>query len=797
MLYLQRLIFGLRRLFLQPALSVPIILSLGLTLAAVLTVLSIYYALMVRPLPQIKAPEQLSIHSAQVKLGSTDLSVMNKALFMHFKQHMQSYGEWAYVISQTEKTAQIEQQEHQLTLLEASAGAPELLGIQLLLGESSATADEQSGVWISESVWQQLYHADAAVIGKTLSYEGQIYKIAGVYKDTIAIPTPQRPAALQFWQFFDEKIQQSAEKKSFAMMPGIAILRGQQQPDEAAMLQWIELVKQDDIYLSRLVKAGVFGSTHEGYHAKILGDSAKLVWLLLAVTFTILVIAALNLTNLLLAHYQSRRQEFAVQMLTGCSASKLKLLIAIENLALVVPALILGVLASLWLIKSLPLLVGYSLPLLNSIHLDNTVLGILFVLGVFLLLLFSWPVPVPAQLAESLSGSGKGQQKQQNATLVNCLFVGQLVLSTIIICGSALLAYQGYREVYTDYGFERVNSYLIDTNPTNATNYNPGPQKNKASQQQYQQRNELLQQKMRQHWPDAIVMNSRQQPISSSMQITQLSDKQSNIVVNANFGLVDSQYLATYSIPLLYGSNFTAEDSELQVIIDLAIARMFSPDNPSQMIGRRLGKMQVIGVTGNSKNLYKMPTAYFLSKPLADQSQQLVVVLPDGEYLTALEVKKALGELAVEYPELNVESMQQNWLNNTRQERLNFYLISAIAVTSLVLALLGIAGISQQQSRQKRYEIAVHMATGASRRQLLWFATRRSGLLLLLGLLAGSGLTLLIFNYLSGYFSLLSAMNWQALLVLEMLLMWVALSAMLWPCWQVIRKDPIQSLRNQ
>ncbi|WP_233080987.1 FtsX-like permease family protein [Rheinheimera soli] len=796
MLYLQRLIFGLRRLFLQPALSVPIILSLGLTLAAVLTVLSIYYALMVRPLPQIKAPEQLSIHSAQVKLGSTDLSVMNKALFMHFKQHMQSYGEWAYVISQTEKTAHIEQQEHQLTLLEASAGAPELLGIQLLLGESSATADEQSGVWISESVWQQLYKADTAVIGKTLSYEDHIYKIAGVYKDTIAIPTPQRPTALQFWQFFDKKIQQSAETNSFGM-PGIAILRGQQQPDEAAMLQWVELAKQDYIYLSRLVTAGVFGSTHEGYHAKILGDSAKLVWLLLAVTFTILVIAALNLTNLLLAHYQSRRQEFAVQMLTGCSALKLKLLVAIENLALVVPAVILGVLASLWLIKSLPLIVGYSLPLLNSIHLDNTVLGILSVIGAVLLLLFSWPVQIPAQLAESLSGSGKGQQKQQNATLVNCLFVGQLVLSTIIVCGSALLAYQGYREVYTDYGFERVNSYLIDTNPTNSTPYGPEQRQEKSSRQQYQQQNELLQKKLRQHWPDAIVMNSRQQPISSSMHISQLSDKQSNIVVNTNFALVDGQYFAAYSIPLLYGRSFTAEDSELQVIIDLTTAKAFSADDPSQMIGRRLGEKQVIGIVASTKNINKMPTSYYLSMPLSAESQQLVVVLPDGEYLTALEVKKALGELAAEYPELRIESMRQNWLDNTRQERLNFYLISAIAATSLVLALLGIAGISQQQSRQKRYEIAVRMATGASRRQLLWFATRRSGLLLLLGLLAGSGLTLLIFNYLSGYFSLLSAMNWQALLVLELLLMWVALSAMLWPCWQVIRKDPIQTLRNQ
>lgn len=796
MLYLQRLIFGLRRLFLQPALSVPMVLSLGLTLAAVLTVLSIYYALMVRPLPQVQAPEQLSVHTTELRMDTMKLNILSKPLFLNFRQQMQSYGAWGYVVSQPNAVVQIDQLDHEVTLLDASAGTPEVLGVQLLLGESSAKADEHSGVWISETTWRQLYKGDTAVIGKTLSYKDQAYKIAGVYKDIVAIPTNPAPGALQFWHFFDEKILQTADKNDFGLA-GIAVLRGPQQPDEAALLQWRQQAEQDFPMLTMLITRSSIRSVHQAYRAAILGDSAKLVWLLLAVTFTLLVIAVLNLTNLLLAHYQSRRQEFAVQLLTGCSGFKLKLLIAVENLALVVHALIFGVLVSLWLIKSLPLLAGYSLPMLSSIQLDSSILIILCGLAVILLLLFSWPVQIPTQLTDSLSSSGKGQLKQQKATLVNSLFVGQLVLSTIIICGSALLAYQGYREIYKDYGFERVNSYLIDTDPTNMKTYNPGPQEDKSSQQQYRQRNELLQQKIRQQWPEAIVMNSRQQAISSFFKLTRLTDEQSNTVVNTNFALVDKHYFAAYSIPLLYGRNFNAEDSELQVIIDLPTARVFSADDPSQMVGRRLGDKQVIGIVAPTKSINKMPTAYFLSMPLSDQSQNLVVVLPDGAYLTVMAVKDALAELAVEYPELKVESMQQNWLSNTIQERTNFYLISVIAATALLLALLGIAGISQQQSRQKRYEIAVRMATGASQQQLLWFAAYRSGLLLLLGLLSGTALTLLIFNYLSGYFSLFSAMSWPALLVLELLLMLVALSAMLWPCWQVIRKDPIQSLRNQ
>lgn len=794
MLYLQRLTFGLKRLFMQPALSVPVILSLGLTLAAVLTVLSIYYALMIRPLPQIKAPEELSVHTAELQMGSMTINILSKPLFLNLKQYMQSYGAWGYLVLRPKESIQIDQQDYELTLLEASSGTPELLGVQLLVGESSSKANEHSGVWISETVWQRLYDRDNDIIGKILSHRDKIYRIAGVYKDIVAIPDNTAPTELQFWHFFDEKILQTADKNSFGS-PGIAILRGTQLPDEAAMVQWRQQAEQDFPILTMIAAQGVIHSNHDGYRAAILGDSATLVWLLLAVTITLLIIAVLNLTNLMLAHYQSRRQEFAVQILTGCSATKLKLLVAIENLSLVVPALIVGVLASLWLIKSLPLWAGNSLPLLSSIQLNGTVLTTLFGLGIVLLLFFSSPVQPPLKLADAMNSSGKGQVKQQKSALVNCLFVGQLVLSTIIICGSTLLAYQGYLQIYTNYGFNLVNSYLINTDPKNKTE--SSLQQTNASYQQYQQRNELLQQKIKQQWPHAIVMNSRQQPIDLSVKITEFTDGQSNTSVTSNFAMVDNQYFTAYGIPLLYGSFFTAQEAEQQLIIDLTMAKIFSPDNPSQMIGRRLGDKQVIGVVAPVKSINDMPTTYLASKAQATESQLLVLVLPDGEYLTVSEIKIALGEIASEYPELKIESMKQNWQNNTRQQRIHFYLISVISATCLLLAILGIAGMSQQQSRQKRYEIAVRMATGASQQQLLWFAGYRSGLLLLLGLALGAAFTLLIFNYLSSYFSILSTLNWHNLLVLDLGLMLIALSAMLFPCWQVIRRDPIKSLRNQ
>lgn len=794
MLYLQRFRFGLKRLFLQPALSVPMVLSLGLTLAAVLTVLSVYYTLMIRPLPQIQAPEQLSVRNVKVDFGATSVNLLNQSIFAHFKQHLRSYGQWGFVIAVPNERVQTSQQEHhQLMRLDASAGVPELLGTQLLLGDSSTVADQNSGVWISESVWQQLYQRDAEVIGQILSYDGKAHKIAGVYKDVLAIPTSPEPVALQFWHFFDDTQQKSNGQVDFGSS-GVTIFRGQKQPDEATIQQWLQQFRQDAPELAKLSIV----SSQRDYRSEILGDRVKLIWLLLAVTLTLLLIAALNLTNLLLAHYQSRSQEFAVQVLTGCSVFRLKLLVAVENLSLVVPSVILGVLASMWLVKSLPFLAGDSLPLLHTIRLDIEVFAVLFLLVALLLVLFSWPLPIPAQLASALSASGKGQTKQQNTVLVNVLFISQLTLSTIIICGSVLLAYQGYRHIYTGYGFELVNSYMIDTNTkVESGSVALSPEEMQASKQHYQQRNELLQQKIRQRWPEAIVMNSRQQPVDSGYVIRTMTYDQHNTPMTSAVSRVDSQYFAAYGIPLLHGRTFTAEDTEQAIIIDLTLARQLSAEDPAQLIGRRQGTEHIVGIVAPVKNLSGLPMLYMNSKPLFAEPQLLVVVLPDGQYLTATEVQQALGELAAEYPELKVESMHQHWLKTTRQDRINFYLISAIAATALLLALLGIAGMSQQQSGRKGYEIAVRMATGASQRQLLWFAGRHSSLILIVGIILGSTLTLLIFNYLSGYFSLFKVMNWQALLLLEIVFMAVALVAMLWPCWQIVRKDPIQTLRNQ
>lgn len=800
MLATQRLLFGLKRLLLKPELSLPVVLSLGCTLAAVLTVLTIFHALIIRPLPHISNPEQLSLHNLQLQMGPVQVNAFTRPIFAHFRQYMQSYGDWAYLEVSNQQPVEVAQQQHQLTHMQASAGSAEILGLRLLRGDSAQQADGTDSVWISETTWHQLYQGDLAIVGKALNYQGKAYKIAGVYQDLLAFPTTSPLQNLQFWQFLDETQLRNATTDAIGAASEL-VLRGDQRPDRAAINAWLEQAKADFPMLQS-TGPGSIETTQRDYRLAVLGDSVELIWLLLAVTMALLLIAAMNLTNLMLAHYQSRQQEFAVQLLTGCSVARLKALVALENLPMIAASLLIGVMGCMWLLRSLPLWASNSLPLLNTIGLHANIFAVFVLLGLLLLVLFSAPLPLPKNLAMALSGSGKGQVKQLRPVLVNSLFLLQLMLSTTIICASALLAYQSYLKIYGDLGFERVNSYLLSLSPRdNAANKdakadNLTAAEQNASYQHYQTRNKLLAELISKQWPQAVISYSQHQPISYMVTFAKLTEPASDTSITSMQASVDNQYFAMFGIELLHGSLFSDQTANDQIIVDLEIAHLLSAADPAQAIGKRLNDRTVIGVVESIRGGIKLPTSYIVSKAAATEPQRLLVLLPDGQTLTESALQTALGELATEYPQQRIIGLQQAFQQQTQDRRMHLYLILTVSMTSLLLAVLGITGISQQQSRQQRYELAVRLATGASQQQLLWFSAKRSGLWLLLGLMTGAGLTWLILQYLSGYFSIIHTFRWQHLLVLQLLFMAVALSALLLPGWQVIRRDPMQSLRQ-
>jgi len=174
--------------------------------------------------------------------------------------------------------------------------------------------------------------------------------------------------------------------------------------------------------------------------------------------------ATLNLLNLFIAHYQGRTKEFAIQISLGASLTKVRLLVLLENLPSFILAAITGLLVTGWAIRSLPLIAGDSLPMIDAISIDSTTIfasiAIIFALSVLFSSLALVDIDKHA-LGNNLNSSGKGIQAQSNQWLSRVLMVLQLSIASILLTASVMIAMQSYQAVYQETGYDIGNSYEI------------------------------------------------------------------------------------------------------------------------------------------------------------------------------------------------------------------------------------------------------------------------------------------------------------------------------------------------
>ncbi|MEN3159463.1 ABC transporter permease [Alkalimonas sp. NCh-2] len=803
MLYWQRFSFGLHRLLLQPKFSLPVVVSLGLTLAAVLTVLTLCNRILWQPLPGIAQADELSVHRLTFSVGDRQLNLIDSASFSTYQEAISAFGESGFL--RQSRTRYQEQSSNRRTISEFSAsnGLPELLGLPLLLGESTEQADPQ-GIWISQSLWQNQFQQRQDIIGHRLKLESGDYQIRGVLQDFYSSPFKDPVFADQVWHFFQPSAKMATQDNFSMGSNSVAILRQHQEalPTKNDILLWLEQWKQEQPMVAMMAEHFDFVPEATDYRQYLLRDSQRLLVLLLLVTLALLAMATLNLANLLLGHYQGRQHEFAVQSFCGSSRNKLRLLVACENLPLVLAAMLLGMLGCLWLLQWLPELTGSSLPLVQSIGLDATSLLLLCLLSLLLLAIFSWPVGSTALLSEQLQSSGKGRAQQQKPWLQHSLLLAQLILSGCLVFVAGMIAVTAYQDLYHHWGFEPGNSVqLLIEQPQIAELPEESEQQTLLAQQQQA----IWQQQLAELWPEAQVLVGAA-PITNMMSITRTKHPNQDLNIDAIYKQVDPTYFDSFSTPLLYGRSFQTADPAHSLILEHRLALLLSPDQPEQLLGQSIQlfgehQYQVIGIAGNSKNfLMDLPSLYLPSTATLDHENnsirsQFTLLFPENQSLSSLDIADAIEQLDASY-QLDVMLVHSLWQLITAEQRMHLALIAVLAGISLLLALLGIAGVSRQNSQQRRYELAIRLATGASQQQVLWFLARVPLALIGLGLGTAALLCIVLYQQLALQLPGLPDFSSSNLLLLNALLLLAALPALLLPGWQVIRRDPMQSLRS-
>jgi len=828
-LFKKSLIQGITRVFSLPRLSVPLILTLGLTLGAVLSVISISSTLLYQPLQGVKNEESLHTFEYRFKMSDTlSVSYWNMNRLVDFSENFGDLGEWAG-IAPSEQDVVVNNTTFATTRYDASSNILSVLGSQLLLGDNVTVESPEKYVWISNSLWQSAFAGIKSVIGKQITITNKNYIIAGVIEDVMAINSNQAVLAQQVWFIANlAKVKSQTDNVGNISneIDNLILKSAHNQakfPSQAEVDAWLEdyVTRNVDGEQVQMFMDFMNNTTKEAkgsnYRSNLLGETESLLVALFSAVIGLLLMATLNLLNLFIAHYQGRTKEFAIQISLGASLTKVRLMVLLENLPSFVLAAVTGLLVTGWAIKSLPLIAGDSLPMMSSIDINGTTLLASLVIILVLSVLFSALALVDIDkqaLGNNLNSSGKGIQAQSNQWLSRVLMVLQLSIASILLTASVMIAMQSYQAVYQDTGYDIGNSYEVAMTISDEeyiTKINTFDSYGKSEAKQLLDNVSTL---IEQQVPDSKVIIPNYGPLSGSLRVNAFRDADSGERVIHQIKTLGANYFSTFNIPVLAGSNLSQEqidNDEDRIVIDENMAKtLFSELTYAEVIGKTIQMSPdssippsiVTGIVANTLSRtgiadpIGLPCIYS-HRVRPGATIQFTVMLSPGQTMTA---EMFSSEMKRQFPRLtniDIQSLADIWKTQTLNQRLSLWIVLAMTGLTLFLAAIGVAGLTQMTTNHRKYELAVRMATGAKQAKLVNFILKDALAMLIIGLGLGFVISALGYPKIAQNLEMLPDFNWLAMAALDAALVIIVILSVIMPAWRVISSDPMQALREE
>lgn len=810
----QDLRFGVRMLAKRPGFTLVAVLSLALGLGANTAIFSLINTLMLRPLP-IRRPEQLvALNNVGENRMFSNFSYLN---YQDLRARNDVFADLiAYRITPLSLSHDGVNERRWGYVVSGNYFAT--LGVQPALGRFISLEDDRTRgghpvVVIGHQYWQQSFGGAADVIGKELIANGRHYTIIGVAP--LGFLGTEIAAASELWfplamhaqiAIGSNALDERGAEMLFVqgrLKPGVRV--AQARTALALIAAQLEREYPDDNAGKRITLSppGLFGDTMRG---SVLGFTG----LLMAVVGLVLLLACINLANLLLARAAERRREIAVRLALGASRFRLVRQLLTESLLLAGGGGLLGLLPALWLVDLLRAFkLPPNVPVVFAIRVDYRVYLFTFLLslatGVLFGLLPAWQATkgdlVPALKDEG--GYGSQWPSARASWLKSSLIVLQVALSLVLLVGGGLMV-RALRQANTlRLGFEPQRAAEVSFD-LRLQGYESA--KRKEFLRSLLERVGALPGVEAAGMADLLPVDlhfSRAAVYPAGRVI-----ERNARVPSAMFNLASPGYFAAMGTRLLQGREFTAQDDEQSApvaIINESFARRFFPNENALGQQFSLGdadapKVQVVGVVADGKyaNLNEDARPY-VARPLWQSriGSTSVVVRSAGD-LPALmaAVRREIQQLD---PYLPVAA-------NTLVEKLSLPLLPARMVASilggfgllaLALATIGIYGVMSYGVAQRTHEIGVRMALGAQKADVLKLVISQGLRLTLLGVAIGLVAALALTRLMKGVLLGISATDPLTFVGIAGLLTGVTLLACYLPARRATQVDPLIALRHE
>lgn len=784
--------FALRMLRKSPAATAVAVLTLAVALGATTAIFSALSAMLLRPLPFPRPDQLVALQDIEpTPAGETEHGLSWPEFTDLRAQAPDLAGLAAYRQIPLNLTGRGEPEV--VDSLQVSEGYFTLLGVQPVAGRLFAAEEHlPNGPAVaiaSESFWHRAL--GGVEPGAMVTLDGAEYQLIGVAPASAAAATP-----VDLFVPLEHRLTWTDRGTHWLetigrLKPGVSLQRAQQDLKAAAPR------------IAQAAKATHLASMH-GLREFLKGDAAPLLWLLLAAVGLVLLIAAVNLANVVLARATSRLREFAVRRALGASGLRLARQLLIENAVVGIAGGALGVVLAMWgrdlILRAWP----PSLPKLGEAPLDARVLSFAFLLslctGLGIGLIPAWQAArgdLQAGLKEGAGATGRGRAR-------GALVVTQSGLAVLLLVFAGLLLSSFHQLLSVSPGFQPEHAVSL------RVALPKGRYADKAQRALFFR--DLL----------ARISTLPQVKAAGAAWRVPLGGGSSD----GNFGVeghpeydqeghepyaekrvVTGGYFKAMGIPLLRGRAFDDDDREPEVVINQALARrIFGGLDP---VGRRISNgsfspaaaLRVVGVAGDVKQhkLNEEPAMeMYLLAAQNDPTELDIVVRGDGDENALIAAARA-QVLAIDpqLPVTKVRTLAQVIERNAGPQRLAAELISAFAAAALLLAALGIYGVVSYAVSRREREIGVRMALGAQAQDVLGMVVREGLRLSLFGVACGIAAALALGRLLAGFLYHVSTTDPATYLLVAFLLALVAALASLLPARRATRVDPAVALRAE
>ncbi|MFZ0818489.1 MAG: ABC transporter permease [Candidatus Acidiferrales bacterium] len=813
--FLKDVRFGLRTLAGNLHFSLAAIFVLALGFAANGVIFSFVDAILLRPLPVSKPNELVRVFTSQkTKLGEEIYGPSSYADYLDLRKQSAALA-GLVAIGHRGAIWTSPQGRTLLAIDNVSENYFAVLGVQSRLGrtfseEEAPLKSAAPEVVLSYGMWKDRLGGDPGMIGKTIQLNDQLCTVVGVapreFRGTDSLFAPD------VWLLLGSLRNQASElnDRNSRLLELIGRLRRGEPISQAQA--------EASVVGAQLVQA--YPKTNTGSKFTVEGEKESrshglsiFADMLLGISGLVLLIACVNVANLLLYRSETRRREFGIRRALGARPSRLIRQLLTENALLSLFGGAFSLLISYWIIRVLPSLVPpiSVIPLGFDFRLDGRVLGFTVFLALFAVLVFGLAPTVRAAkgdlLTELTESRGAGKPGVKRGRVRQGLVVAQLSVSLMLLLGAGLLVRSLVSAEGIDPGFNHKQNMLLvgvlSFERLTPTQFRLGYDR---ILDQLEGLPGVRQASLTQFVPLSLDGGGLTKNIIVPGKEPPPGEEDGQAI---HYTVVGPGYFSTMGIRIMQGRAFGREDGEASpgvVMINETLARRLWPGEDA--VGRQLlvggpkgRECEVIGVAQDGKywHLTEREDSYMympFSQAGGGGELSLLVQTAGDPRNLADSIRQRVQGVDKNMMIFSVTTLSEHMRNAAFEDRTAMQLVSTLGLLGLLLAAVGLYGLVSYAVSGRTHEIGIRLALGAQRRDIVRMVLGQGVRLTLLGAGIGLALGIALMRVLNGYVFGAQGFDVPSFVLPTVLLAGVALAASYLPAHRATRVDPAVALRH-